>query len=457
MNRLIFSLFLVVFGVVSSLPTALFALEFNSSRILDDSDLFDYESMDLKAIQNFLEKRNGTLHHYVATDKNGQLKPASEIIFNASQEHKVNPKFILVTLQKEQSLVEDSDPSQKQYDWATGYGVCDSCDMNDPALVKFRGFGKQVDSSAALQRWYVDNANNGWLKVKGGTYPISGQLITIANQATANLYNYTPHLLGNLNFWKIWNRWFSQKYPDGTLLQVGGEPGVWLIKDGTRRPFLNKSALISRFGSQDIIKVSKSELEKYPLGVPIKYPNYSLLVDGQKKVYLLVDDVLRPFESMEVVRTIGYNPEEFEPILDFELSTFTMGKIITLQDSYPMGALLQNNKTGAVFYVESGIKYPIKTRDILKINYPKEKLYSVGEDVLQKLVDGEAVKLKDGNLVKTKNSPTVFVISNGKKQPIQDEKVFNSLGYSWKNILTVSVESLADLALGEVLELDYKN
>ena len=46
----------------------------------------------------------------------------------------------------------------------------------------------------------------------------------------------------------------------------------------------------------------KSELEKYPIGAPIKFANYSLFRTPDKEVYLLVDDKLRHFESAEVLR-----------------------------------------------------------------------------------------------------------------------------------------------------------
>ncbi|MFA6536858.1 MAG: hypothetical protein WCT18_00490, partial [Patescibacteria group bacterium] len=316
--------------------------------------------------------------------------------------------------------------------------------------------GTQVDRAAGLQRWYVENSQNGWLKVKGGTYIIDGHTITIKNQATANLYNYTPHVAGNFNLWKIWNRWFNQKYPDGSLLQVKDEAGVWIIKQGLRRPFLTRSALISRYNVKNIIIVNKKEMEQYPLGNPIRYSNYSLLINPKQEVYLLVDDILRPFENKEVLRTLGYNPEEFEPITDQEFSSFAIGETIGMNSAYPVGALLQNKQNGAVFYVENGIKKPIITKDILKINYPKFKLTPVSPEELDKFTLGETVRLNDGELVKAKDNATVYVIGNGEKHPIANASVFKTLGYNWKNVQVVEPKSLENLPLGEVIDLDYK-
>ncbi len=431
------------------------AVNFDNGYIISDSDLTDNNSMTLNEIQNFLQRRNGTLGAYQAIDTDGQKKTAAEIIWDAAQKYQINPKFLLVMLQKEQSLVEDSSPTQKQYDWAMGYGVCDSCEMGDPGLLLFKGFATQVDRTAWRNRWYIET-NEGWLKRPGNIYKIDGYDIYIVNQATANLYNFTPHIHGNYNFWKIWNEWFSQKYPDGSLLQAQGESGVWLIQNGSRRPFFSKSALVSRYNLKNIITVSKIELEKYEIGRPIKFSNYSLLITPMGNVYLLIDDQLRKFESQEVIRTIGYNPEEFQELSLDDFGDYELGEPITMESAYPMGALLQDKTTGGVFFVQDGKKYPIITKDILLINYPEYHITSVMPEELDKFARFDPVKIYDGILVRTSTQPTVYVISDGKKRPIVSGDVFERLGYKWGNVKIVSEKSLSNLPLGGFVDLDFK-
>jgi len=432
------------------------AMQFDPGCIINDADLSDCNSMSQADIQQFLEKKSGTLADYVSPDKNGVMKKASEIIWQAANDYQINPKYILVTLQKEQSLIEDPHPKASQYNWAMGYSICDSCSMDDPTLQRFKGFGKQVDEAVAANRWYIDNANNGWLKRASKLYNIDNQFIFITNQATANLYNYTPHIAGNYNFWKIWNRWFTQTYPDGTLLQVDGEAGVWLIKNGFRRAFLTKAALITRYNQKNIIKIKKNELEKYELGAPIKYSNYSILVSPMGNVYMLLDDVLRKFASPEVIRTLGYNPEEFEPITLEEFDYYQIGPEITLESAYPAGALLQDKKSGGVYFVQDGLKYPILSKDVMKINYPKYKLISISADELAKYETKGSVKIKDGELVKLKDDKIVYIISDGFKCPIADEATFKKLGYKNENIKIVDGKALSNLDLGNQIEMEYK-
>lgn len=452
--KIVFSVWLILAMTVPF--SASQAAVFDNGYIIGDGDLVDYASMTTEEIELFLREKSGKLAERLLADKNGNIKTAAQIIYEAAQEHLINPKFLLVMLQKEQSLIEDSTPSQKQLDWAMGYGVCDRCDPDDASLLLFKGFGVQVDRAAGVQRWYLDNKNLSWLKQMGKTYTIDGHKVTIANQVTANLYNYTPHIQGNYNFWKIWNGWFSQKYPDGTLLQAEKEPGVWLIENGIRRPFYSKSALVSRFDLKKIILVSRNELEKYESGAPIKYANYTVLTGPDKSVYLLVNNTLRKFESQEVLRTIGYNPEEFQALAESEMKYYNVGEPITMASAYPTGALLQDKKTGGVFFVQDGKKAPLITKDIMNVNFQRFTVTPVSPEELDKFETIDSVKLRDGEIVKTKESSSVYIISNGLKMPVSSGDDYEKLGYKWENLIVVDEKTLSNIPMGNYLNLDFK-
>jgi len=448
--------FIISLLVIPSFGLIARADDFDNGYIISDSDLTNYNSMTLEDIKNFLGRKAGTFDTFTAPDKDGNIKTAAQIIYEAAIEYKINPKFLLVMLQKEQSLVEDSTPRQSQFDWAMGYAVCDSCSVDDPDVILSKGFGIQVDKAAGVQRWYIDNTKNGWLKTPGKKYIIDGQDVYIQNQATANLYNYTPHIHGNYNFWKIWNSWFTQLYPDGTLLKIEGDSTIWLLSGGMRREFKSKSVLMSRYDINKVIAINKSELEKYPIGAPIKFANYSLFRTPDKEVYLLVDDKLRHFESAEVLRQLGFNPEEFEDVTEAEISFYQYGEPIGLTAVYPVGKLLQDKKTGGVYFVEDGWKYPLVSKDVLKINFPNQKIQAVVSSELEKYQTGTPILLRDGELVKSSDSVSVYFISNGKLRPILTGDVFEKLGYKWSNIKTVSPKTISIIPMGDVIDLDFR-
>lgn len=450
-------IFLLWFGAKSVQAAA-----FDPNFILSDEEYLDSSTMNLADIQLFLQSRSSFLANYTCTNANGVYKSAAEIIYDAAvnnydcdgvdngssltEEQKkilckkitINPKLLLVLLQKEQSLIEDSDPSLNQLDWATGYG----CPDNQACNTRWKGFGKQINS-ASLQ-FYDYLVNPQYYTYKAGyTYTVTNtnlppSIIIPINQATAALYNYTPHVYnGNFNFYNLWLRYFTRNYTNGALLQVKSEVGVWLIQNAKKRAFLSKGALTSRFDLNKIIQVNKSDLDKYPTGDPIKYAQYSLLRSPRGTVFLIVDDKKRGFVSQEALRKIGYNPEEIINASWDDLNTYEDGLPITATSSYPTGALLQDNKTGGVFYVTEGTKAPIWDKVLLKTKFKYRSITPVSPEKLASYQTVEPAIFNDGELLKSSISPGVYIIDNKMRRPFTSGEIFEKLGYKWSNVITV--------------------
>ena len=420
---------------------------FNIHFILTDEEMTDHLSMSLADIQGFLEEQNSGLAFRSFSDYNGVNKKASEIIWQAAIEGKISPKVILATLQKEQSLIGDPNPSQKRLDRAMGYRCPDSGSCNESTL----DFGKQVDGAAWQFRQYFDNPDD-WNYRVDETYIIDGWFVTPANQATASLYNYTPHYSGNQHFWQIWQEYWGRDYPDGSLLKAYDDPGVWWVQYGARRLITSWGVLISRFDPKKIITVSRTDLEKYEVGPSIKFYNYSLLQTPDSKTYLLVDDELLYITSSEVFRTIGFNPEEIVDVEQDDLAGYKYGVEITVESIYPTGALIQDNETGGVYYVKDGIKHPIYAREIMEANFKGKILTQVSPDELDQYQTGLPVKFKDGELIKSKTGSKVYVISDGYRRWVKSEEAFAKFSYKWDNIIVTSQSAVNIHPLGEDIE-----
>lgn len=434
-TTLIFSILFSLFGPI--FPAI--AAEFNPNFLISDEEIQTWDSMSRSDIDLFLDEKGSYLRTYKTEDKDGTKRKASDIIYRAAREHKINPKYLLVKLQKEQSLITETEPTKKQLDWATGYGVCDACKMDDPSIQKHRGFGNQVDSAAGIMRWYYDNVDDqNWIKRANTKYNIDGQNIIPASNATAFLYTYTPHIQGNQNFWKLWQKWFDQVYPDGSLLKSKEESTIYLLQEGKKRPIKNMSALITRFDPKRILIVPQSEITRYPDGVAISFPNYSLLRDGNK-IYLLDYDTLRPFDSEETVRKIGYNPDEIIDVESSDIGAMDVGNIITLKEgNNPFGEILNITETKSFVFVKDGVTHTIIDPQIAKVAYPNLKTRKASIEETKKYSAGEPLKFPDGTLIKTPTSNKIYVIEHGKKRHIPNEQVFLGLGYKWENILTTN-------------------
>lgn len=429
---------------------------FNPNYIISDFEILDYTSMSLEEIQNFIKRKDGYLADYSCADQDGKIMTAAEIIYDRAITNLVNPKFIIVLLQKEMSLIEEKTPKQSQLDWAMGYG----CPDGESCNLRWKGFWKQVNSASLQFRDYMDNPHLYTYKA-GETYTFSNPystikqentLVTPSNQATAALYNYTPHVYnGNYNFYKIWQKYFTKTYFDGSLLQAEGELGVWLIQNNKKRPFLSRSSLNSRFDENKIIIVNKSDLDKYENGAPIKFQNYSLIRSPRGTIFLLVDDKKRGFADSEAFRKIGYNPQEVIDASWEDINSYPDGKPITATSTYPTGALLQNNKTGGVYWVFEGQKAPILDRVFLETKFKTKKIIPVSEEELNEYETINPVIFENGELLKSANSPSVYLIINGEKRPFISGKAFEDMGYKWKNIITTSPKILYLYEQGELI------
>ena len=244
------------------------AAGFDPGRIVSDDSFYDSAAMTEQQIQEFLEGldcrpsdgvpclddyRQTTATQpavggaHCAEYRGAVRERASRIIAKTAAACGVNPRTLLVLLQKEQSLL--TRPSESGYLRATGYGCPDTADCD----AKYFGFFNQVYNAAWQFRQYTEQPDR---KFKIGTTQVQyhpdaacgAAPVEIANQATANLYNYTPYqpnaatiadpeigdacgAFGNLNFWRLWHRWFgdplSERYPgfpQPCARLVGGHP-----------------------------------------------------------------------------------------------------------------------------------------------------------------------------------------------------------------------------------------
>lgn len=240
-------------------PTPEFAIPdattgFDPGFIVSDDAFYDSAAMSAGEIQAFLEgidcrpdgdvpcladyRQTTTTQpavggEHCAAYEGEYRERASAIIAKAARACGISPRTLLVLLQKEQSLL--TRPSADGYLRATGYGCPDTADCDQ----EYFGFFNQVYNAAWQFRQYTEEPKRqyriGNVRVAFNPDAACGAAkVAIRNQATANLYNYTPYqpsdttladpetgddcsAFGNLNFWRLWHRWFgdpeAERYP----------------------------------------------------------------------------------------------------------------------------------------------------------------------------------------------------------------------------------------------------
>jgi hypothetical protein len=471
------------------MPQIVLADSFDYSNIISDEQAINYQSMNQVEIRSFLRSKDSPLANYwyngynpspgeeileeeERTSADYKNRSASEVIYNAAHEAKINPQFLLTLLQKEMSLVEDTTPTERQLAFAMGYYCYDGQSCNPG----WRGFGKQVRGAALQFRWYIDNINSyNWKPnvpaCADDPTPFlpctaNGTIVTPANKITAAMYIYTPHTHGNKLFKTIWDRYdFGDStptvittgvIPEGSLVKArDGEDTdtIYLIHNNKKQAFSSVSALASRYDIGLVLPVASTELEKFVDGNDIKYPAYSILESPSGDRYLLDGLQKRKIASDEVFRSLGFNPEEIEVVSSADLNAIEDGAEIADVTASPLEALLRDTSNGGVYYVKDGKKYPIVDPEIIDLNYPELEITNATAEQLASLQKLLPAKIKDGTLVISDESNQVYVIADGKRRWVSTEQTFIELGYSWANIKQVSDRVLKLHKVGEQLSL----
>ncbi|WES66212.1 hypothetical protein P0L94_09055 [Microbacter sp. GSS18] len=226
---------------------------FSAGNIVSDAVFFDSGTMTEAQIQAFLEERvpncvsgytclkdwydtsrSTTADAMCGAYSGGVRERASRIIYKVARACGINPQVILVTLQKEQGLVTHVWPSDWRYTIAMGQGCPDTSACDE----RYYGFFNQVYGAAwQFKRyanppgtsqyftWYAPG--NTWNILYNPDRSCGSSPVAVKNQATANLYYYTPYqpnsaalragygtgdgcsAYGNRNFFNYFTDWFG--------------------------------------------------------------------------------------------------------------------------------------------------------------------------------------------------------------------------------------------------------
>lgn len=227
---------------------------FDPGTLISDEDFYDADAMNADDIQRFLDEQIGrcandsclarlrmpvdsrdpvvsrSTGETVCEGFDGGDLTAAEIIDRVQRACGISAKVLLVTLQKEQSLVSGRAaraPTPEQLGAAMGARCPDDAPC-DPGAA---GFADQVAQGATDLKSY---SASDFMRQPGTHYiayspdpACGGTDVTITNEATAALYNYTPYqpnaaalaarwgtgdacsAYGNRNFALYWALWFA--------------------------------------------------------------------------------------------------------------------------------------------------------------------------------------------------------------------------------------------------------
>lgn len=376
---------------------------------------------------------------------------AGQVLYATAQAYHINPQVLLVTLQKEQSLVVgEAGCTVKRYTAATGYGCPDSGNSYNYSGLNLysingntvssvdgtcvnsstkAGFSQQVIRAAWLLRFGQERSrgNTGWAEIHGswnnsddlsscyggpmtqgdrkrcpngatsyfdGYTTIDGEAIHMDTGATAALYWYTPHLHGNQNFVAIFEAWFGPTQGQGFVKAISDDP---------------------------------NDLRQWVIYANIK----QYIPDGQ------------------TVNAWGLG--------DVPLTTMPASRLAAISTGPNLGRLMVlNDGSQTIYFVDGGKRYKIPWMTLFQVwNFPGQVVSGVSPALFLLPSDGGDMSFS----VKDPNSTTVYMLDGGNSngqtvlRPYQNSALMAAWEGSSANYMTVSTDYFAtiDDAIGLTL------
>ena len=408
-------------------------------------------------------------------------RSAAQLIWDAAQKHNINPKVLLVMIQKESAgpLITDDWPFLSQYTYAMGAYCPDTapCDTN------YAGFSIQVSESAELLRWYLDNMNQPWWQYKklgnnsilyNPSSSCGSSIVNIETMATAALYTYTPYqpnaaalsvvtnsspggsvpcgAYGNRNFWWYFNKWFNSTYandtytahPDGTLIALG--PRVYLIENGTKRWITNGDVFTSYGYPWFQLKAATTG----DIGLP-DGPTIGTLAPGTifrsngTPVYIMTyegSNLVKQQISLSAFNSLGYSWNEVLVVGPGSVPAATASGIL-FANQHPAGTLISGN--GKVYLLDQTSKRWILGPDAFTTNNFSWSSVKTATSSDLSLPDGTPVNLREGNMLLSGGS--IYVVdydgSGILKRPVGPWECFaNRWYYAHRDLYQISAAAL---------------
>lgn len=388
----------------------------------------------------------------------GGTKSAAQIIAETAANCDINPQVILVTLQKEQSLITDDWPWQIQYQKATGFACPDTAPC-DPA---YAGFAKQVFYGARQFQKYSQRPDLFPNYRPGRTSriyynPNAGcgySDVYVQTQATTNLYIYTPYqpnaatlaaapgqtvncgAYGNINFWRMFNNWFGPTV--GPLVRTTTSPSLY-YSDGTKKYSVSSLQLAEQYGLglNDIRYVSQAELDStpnaaYPLSQVVKSDSDSDEDGGA--LYLVSGGRRSQFSSMQQFADYGFETSQ--------ISLLPIGSLFRLQADMKFLSNFAQAPNLFVYKIEDGQKRSILDLDTYRNVNPSGQLTPLSDFALHGLPSGQPYVI--GDAILHRDDKKLWLYQEGSWFYIPSMEVYGCWGFgSIPNHAFTNVQAVA--------------
>lgn len=222
-------------------------------------------------------------------------------------------------------------------------------------------------------------------------------------------------------------------HPDGTLIKVADKNGIYALDEGFKHYIPSPQIFESRYHWRDVVTVSENELNSYPTGDHILFRDGTLISD-KDKVYIIEHGFKRPISSPETFEKRGYRWENVKRVRGENiLKIHPTGDVVFTETKRTDGDLIKTADSPRIYVLDSGKRRLIPSPLVLESRYRWKDMVTISEQEMVLYPIGDTISFPDGMLLKDDNS--VYVIEDAKKRPVAHAKDFDDLGYKWNNVI----------------------
>lgn len=446
--------------------------QFDPGNIISDAYFFDGSAMTASQVQSFLNSKVSAcasgytcLKNYTMATRSIAAVPgrcgaynsegvesAAMIIAKVGAACNISQKVILVTLQKEQSLITLTSPSADRYRIAMGYGCPDTAPCNS----EYYGFQNQVYRAALQFQVYLNNPTlfgHGPFRYNTVRFnpnaACGSNSVYIQNNATAALYNYTPYQpngaalanvygtgdgcssYGNRNFWRDYTDWFGSTTVS-SLVKTASSGTVYLIGADGKYALPSAEFLTILAALGPISTVTQAYVDSF---ASKGNASRNLRAPGGT-IYFTDASIKLPYSSCTQVVDYGgsCSADGYMQLTDGQIAAFHSG---------PAMSNVLATVDGMRYYVSSGTKREV---------FDRASLTAEGLPIAEVVLTSNAVShlpigvpvIRDSVYVNERVYGRVFFVNGGAKSRLLAGDVV-ALGVSYRNPGWLMSESLAKL------------
>lgn len=235
-------------------------------------------------------------------------------------------------------------------------------------------------------------------------------------------------------------------YSDGTILKSNTRSLVFLIENKVRKKIDSLTPLKMRgLDISTAISITDRELAKYPYSGLLGFTEGSLLAEKETSdVYLVEKNKRRHITSAALFNALNFIWGNINPVSKEELKVHSVGDPLLFTD----GTLIKGTNP-RVWLIDSKKRRPISSAELfeaLGLKWSEIKTledYEAGRYAL-----GTFVSWPDATLIQGEETPEVYIVkNNGSKEWVPSAEEFESRGYQWKDVRTITREELNDYPL----------